>query len=209
MKKHNIFITFEGGEGTGKTTAAELVQRKLEAEGLPVFLTREPGGAGLAIAEDIRGIIMKHGDVDPVTELLLFEASRREHIVKTIVPNLNEGKLVISDRFQDSTIVYQGIARGIDKDVIFKANKIAVDTYQPELVFIFDLDPELGLKRIIDNQRTRNRFDNESLEFFHKIRDGYLALAETNPEKYIIVDASKTAEEISDYIIDVLKNHEC
>ena len=207
MKKHNIFITFEGGEGTGKTTTAQLVKSKLETKGVEVFLTREPGGQGLALAEDIREIIMKHGDIDPITELLLFNASRREHVSKKIAPNLEKGKLVISDRFIDSTIVYQGIARGIDKNTILEANKIAIQETIPNLVFIFDLDPEIGIKRIIDNEVEINRFDNEGLEFHKKIRKGYKDLLKIDPKKYLLIDSTKSVDEISDYIIDKIEHY--
>lgn len=208
MKKHNIFITFEGGEGTGKSTVAKMVKARLEEEGQPVFLTREPGGRGFAFAEDIRKIIMNHGDIDPITELLLFNASRREHVTKKIVPQLEKGNLVISDRFSDSTIVYQGIAKGVDKDVILEANNIAVQNNGPSLVFIFDLDPITGMKRISDNNRETNRFDDEGTEFHNKIRDGYLELASTNTDKYIVVDASQTPDEVTEFIINKIKEYE-
>lgn len=206
--KFNLFITFEGGEGTGKSTISKLVKEKLALEGVGVFLTREPGGKGVPFAEDIRKVIMDHGDIDLVTELLLFEASRREHIIKKIVPALNEGKLVISDRFEDSTIVYQGIVKGVDIETVRSANEIARGEYSPSLVFIFDLDPAIGLERISDGDRDTNRFDHEGIEFHNKIRQGYATLATTDEKKYIIVDAAKSPDEVSNFIINKLKEYE-
>ena len=207
-KKLNLFITFEGGEGTGKSSAAKIIKAKLTQEGFDVFLTREPGGKGLPFAEDIRKIIMNHGNIDLVTELLLFEASRREHITKKIIPALKEGKLVISDRFEDSTVVYQGIVKGIDIDTIKSANKIATGNNSPSLVFIFDLDPEEGIARINIGNRETNRFDEEGMNFHRKIREGYHTLAESDKNKYIIVDASKPIEEVAEFIISKIKEYE-
>lgn len=205
--KLNLFVTFEGGEGSGKSSAAKLVKEKLINENIDVFLTREPGGKGVPFAEDIRKVIMDHDDIDLITELLLFEASRREHLVKKIVPALNDGKLVISDRFEDSTIVYQGIVKGVDIETIHNANKIARGDYSPSLVFVFDLDPIIGLERISNGNRGTNRFDNEGIEFHKKIRNGYLSLAKTDNKKYIIVDATKTLDEVSDFIIKKIKEY--
>ncbi len=206
MKKHNIFITFEGGEGAGKSTVSKVVKNKLEKKGQVVYLTREPGGKDLPFAEDIRKIIMKHGDIDPITELLLFNASRREHVAKKITKHLEMGELVISDRFQDSTIVYQGMVKGIDIQSILSANYIAVGEYSPKYVFIFDLDPIIGLKRILDNERETNRFDNEGLNFHKEVREGYLTLAKNDINKYVVLDATKNPDELADKIIDVIEN---
>ncbi len=206
MKKLNIFISFEGGEGTGKSTVSKIVKEKLENKGQKVYLTREPGGKDLLFAEDVRKIIMKHSDIDPITEILLFNASRREHVVKKINKHLNSGKLVISDRFEDSTIVYQGMVKGIDLEKIVMANNIAVDNNSPKYVFIFDLDPKIGLKRISDNNRETNRFDKEGIDFHSKVRESYLTLARNNPNKYIILDATRNPEEIADKIITIIGN---
>lgn len=208
MKKLRKFITFEGGEGTGKSTTAKYLKDLLQRRGYDAYVTREPGGQGLAIAEDIRKIIMNHGNMHPITELLLFNASRREHVDKVIEPKLNEGSIVISDRFADSTLVYQGTARNVDIETIKQANAIGMQETVPELVFIFDLDPEEGRKRILDNNRHTNRFDEEGIRFHEKIREGYLALHKSNPEKYILVDASKSTEEIAEYIFNIVTKDE-
>ncbi len=209
MKKLNLFITFEGGEGTGKSTTASALGDRLELDGYKVQVTREPGGQGLSIAEDIRGIIMNHGEIHPITELLLFNASRREHVDKVIKPRLDDGFIVISDRFSDSTTVYQGIVKNVDKETIIKANEIAMQDTVPDYVFIFDLDPMIGRKRILSNHsREINRFDNEGLAFHEKIRNGYLELQKTDPSKYILIDASKSTDEIVEQIYNVIINHE-
>lgn len=205
---NNIFISFEGGEGTGKSTAALLVKKKLETKGISVFLTKEPGSDELKFAEDIKKIIMQNNDIDPITELLLFNASRREHIVKKIIPALEKGQYVISDRFSDSTLIYQGIAKGVDKNTIISANNIATQNLEPSLVFVFDLDPKIGLERIEKNRRETNRFDKENLSFHSKIRKGYKELYKSNKKKYILVKACKTPEEISDFILEKIIKHE-
>jgi len=208
VKKHkNIFITFEGGEGAGKSTVAKIVKKKLEQNGQPVFLTREPGGTNLKFSEDVRKIIMKHEDIDPITELLLFEAARREHITKKIIPNLKKGNLVISDRFADSTIVYQGIVKKIGEKIATCANDIAVGDNYPDLVFIFDIDPKIGFARIKNNKRQTNRFDNEGLEFHKKIRESYLKISNKNKDKYKLLDATKKPEIIADEIVEIIKKY--
>jgi len=208
VKKHkNIFITFEGGEGAGKSTVAKIVKKKLEKNGQPVFLTREPGGTNLKFSEDVRKIIMKHEDIDPITELLLFEAARREHITKKIIPNLKKGNLVISDRFADSTIVYQGIVKKIGEKIATCANDIAVGDNYPDLVFIFDIDPKIGFARIKNNKRQTNRFDNEGLEFHKKIRESYLKISNKNKDKYKLLDATKKPEIIADEIVEIIKKY--
>ncbi len=208
MKKLKLFITFEGGEGTGKSTTASALRDKLELEGYQAYVTREPGGHGLAIAEDIRHIIMNHGDMHPITELLLFNASRREHVYKVIKPRLDEGGIVISDRFSDSTVVYQGVVKNVDEKTILAANEIAMQETTPDIVFIFDLDPEEGRRRIYENKRETNRFDAESIAFHKKIRQAYLDLYETNKEKYILIDATQSTDEIVETIFNKIKEHE-
>ncbi len=208
MKKLKLFITLEGGEGTGKSTTASALRDRLELEGYDAYVTREPGGRGLAIAEDIRKIIMNHGEMSPITELLLFNASRREHVDKVIKPKLDDGYIVISDRFADSTVVYQGIVKNVDKSTIIAANEIAMQETVPQFVFIFDLDPVEGRKRIHDNNRETNRFDQEGIAFHNKIREGYLKLRESNPKKYIIVDATKSTDEIVEFIYNKIQEYE-
>lgn len=208
VKKLNLFITFEGGEGTGKSTTLQALKYKLETEGYLVKTTREPGGRGLSIAEDIREVIMNHGEIHPITELLLFNASRSEHVDKVISPWLEQGNIVISDRYSDSTVVYQGLVKNVDIDTIVKANEIGTQGIDPTYVFIFDLDPNVAIKRILVNGRSTNRFDDEGIQFHEDIRKGYLKLHSQNPDKYILLDASKSTEEIVDDIYNKIIEHE-
>ena len=195
MKKHNIFVTFEGGEGTGKSTISKLIVEKLHAHSIDVTLTREPGGKNLPVSEDIRKTIMKYNNIDTTTELLLFEASRREHITKVIKPALANGHMVISDRFADSTFVYQGIVKGLPLQLVERANDIAVQDAYPHLTIIFDLDPKIGLKRIQESSRQKNRFDKENIEFHQKVREAFLDL-KGRDKRYKVIDASKPINEV-------------
>ena len=205
VKKHSdkgIFITFEGGEGVGKSTVAKMVEERLISLKKEVFLTREPGGTELKFAEEIREIIMQHKDIDPITELLLFNASRREHLVKKIIPNLKKGKIVISDRFSDSTLVYQAIVKGVSLQTFNKANEISVGESAPTFVFIFDLDPKIGMERISLSNKKTNRFDIEGIDFHKKVREAYLKLYQSDMRKYILIDASRTPQEITEIILE-------
>lgn len=194
------FITFEGGEGTGKSTVARKVKTLLNQKGYDVYLTREPGGQDVPFSESIRKVIMEHDDIDLITELFLFAASRREHLVKKIIPALDKGSIVISDRFKDSTLVYQGMVKQLPLDIIKNVNQITIEKYNPDLVFIFDLDPLIGQERISKGQRATNRFDSESLAFHNKVRQGYLSLVASDPKKYILVDATNSPEQIAIFI---------
>ncbi len=196
MKKHNIFITFEGGEGSGKTTVIKKVQEKLEKLSIRTLVTREPGGNHLEFQKEIRRIIMENKDLDLMTELLLFSADRREHITKVIKPALANGDMVISDRYADSTTVYQGVVKGLSKSIVGTVNKIVTADAIPHLTFIFDIDPEVAQERMTKNQRKRNRFDDENLDFHHKVRKAFLDLAKKDPVRYKVIDASKPVEEV-------------
>ena len=209
MKKHNkgVFITFEGGEGAGKSTVVKLVEKYLISKNFNIFLTREPGGTGLKFSEEIRRVIMDYNDIDPITELFLFNASRREHMNKKIIPSLNKGEIVISDRFSDSTYIYQCVVKGVDPKVFFQVNKITVEDNDPSLVFIFDIDPKDGMKRISLEQRKTNRFDKENINFHKKIRAAYLELYKSNKSKYILIDASKSLEDITKEISEKIINY--
>lgn len=188
-----LWISFEGGEGSGKTSLIEGLVNKLEERGLNYMVTREPGGVPLA--EKIRDVIMTRTEIpmDPMTEAILFAASRRQHLVEKVLPGLEAGKIVLMDRYVDSSVVYQGYGRGLGMERIWQLNLFATDGHMPELTFYLDLDPEVGLRRIHKNQREINRLDEESLDFHRKIREGYLIL--TNKEKRIHqLDANKALE---------------
>ncbi|MCR4562926.1 MAG: dTMP kinase [Bacilli bacterium] len=192
-----MFITFEGGEGSGKSTAIKKIVETLQKEGYEVVLTREPGGT--PISEEIRNVILdkKNTNMDPRTEALLYAASRRQHIVEKIIPALKEGKIVLCDRYLDSSLAYQGGARGLGVDKILEVNQYATDGFEPDLTLLFDIEPEKGLARIAANAgREVNRLDLEKIQFHHDVRNAFLGLAKRFPQRYFIVDASKSIEEV-------------
>ncbi len=204
--KNGLFITLEGGEGSGKSTILTNIIEYLEKNNYEVVKTREPGG--VRIAEDIRNIILdkKNTNMDGKTEALLYAASRRQHLVEKVIPNLKKGKIVISDRYLDSSLVYQGYARNIGMDEILNINLFAIDNTLPKLTLILDIDPKIGLQRINKNsQREVNRLDLETLEFHNKVRKGYLKLKELFPERIHIIDASKSIEEVTKDCIEQIE----
>lgn len=197
-----LFITFEGGEGSGKTTIAKMVQDELIKEGHEVILTREPGG--VKISEQIRDVIVdtNNKEMDSKTEALLYAASRRQHLVEKVFPALQEGKIVICDRYLDSSLVYQGIARGIGIDEVYTMNLFATDNKLPDLTLFFDIDPQLGLQRINSNSnREINRLDLESLEFHKKVYNGYLTICNTYTDRIKKIDASQSIEDVFNQVM--------
>ena len=196
MKK-GIFITLEGPEGAGKTTVVNLLSQKLEAEGYRVLQTREPGG--IDIAEQIRKVILdkQNTAMDPRTEALLYAAARRQHLVEKVLPALEENYIILCDRFVDSSLAYQGYARGLGIDEVFSINSFAIDGKMPKLTLYFDIEPELGLERINQHKgREVNRLDLEELEFHHKVREGYHKLINRDPKRIYKIDASKSIEQV-------------
>ena len=205
-----MFITLEGPEGSGKTTAVEAAVKALEAKGYQIVRTREPGGT--PIAEQIRNVILDKANtnMDPRTEALLYAASRRQHLVEKVWPALKEGKIVICDRYLDSSLAYQGGARGLGVDNILNVNLFATENTFPDLTLLFDITPEEGLKRISANaDREVNRLDLEKLEFHHKVRDTFLALAKRYPERFVIIDASKSRDEVAKATLDAIMSRLC
>lgn len=192
-----LFVTIEGPEGSGKTTIGKKIVEKLIASGYEVIYTREPGG--IEIAEQIRNVILdvKNTNMDPRTEALLYAASRRQHLIEKIVPALKDNKIIICDRFVDSSLAYQGHARKLGIDNVYEINKFAIDTLMPDLTLLFDIDPKLGLERINANKlREVNRLDLEQLEFHTLVREGFLKIQSREPNRIKIVDASKSIEEV-------------
>lgn len=193
----SLFITFEGGEGSGKSSAIAGVKKYLEEKGYDVILTREPGGT--KISEQIRNVILdkENTEMDSRTEALLYAASRRQHLVEKIWPSIKQGKIVICDRYLDSSLAYQGHARGLGVEDILKVNEYATEGTFPNITFLLDITPEQGLNRIQANSsREVNRLDLEKMSFHHKVRDGYLALAKRFEDRYVIIDASKPLEAV-------------
>ena len=191
-----LFITFEGGEGCGKTTVIKALQKELNDSGFGTLVTREPGGS--VIAEQIRNIILdkKNTLMDPKTEALLYAASRRQHLVEIIIPALEKGTLVLSDRYLDSSLAYQGYARGIGIEEVMSINRFAIADTMPSLTFFLDLKPEEGLKRIaLHRSNEINRLDLEKLSFHQKVYDAYKLLLKKYPERIVRIDASQTIED--------------
>ena len=201
-----MFITLEGTEGSGKTSAINLVVERLKNEGYTIVQTREPGGT--PIAEQIRNVILdvNNTSLDPRAEALLYAASRRQHLVEKVWPAIKEGKIVICDRYLDSSLAYQGNARGLGIENVLKVNEFATEGTFPDITFFFDIDPELGLERIAMNQsREVNRLDLEKLSFHKSVREGFTKLASLYPNRYVVIDASKSREEVFNDCINVIK----
>ncbi|HNX15971.1 MAG TPA: dTMP kinase [Bacilli bacterium] len=205
-----MFITLEGPEGSGKTTAVEFAVTKLQEMGYQIVRTREPGGT--VISEQIRNVILDKTNtaMDSRTEALLYAASRRQHLVEKIWPALKSGKIVICDRYLDSSLAYQGGARGLGIEEVLNVNLFATENTWPNLTLLFDLDPVIGLSRISSNdKREVNRLDLEKLEFHKKVRETFLKLAKQYPERYIIIDASKSREEVAKATLDAILSKIC
>lgn len=202
-----IFISFEGPDGAGKTTVLEAILpqlKKLVAK--EVITTREPGG--VAIAESIRDLILdiNHTNMDDKTELLLYIAARRQHLVERILPELKKGNLVLVDRFIDSSVAYQGYGRGLDADAVTWLNNFATDGLQPDLTLYFDVDSQIGLTRIEKNkEREVNRLDLEQLDMHCRVRSGYLKLAQENPDRIVTIDAARPLEEVITDALFIIK----
>lgn len=195
------FITIEGLDGSGKTTVLEHIKVFLEKESYPIELTREPGGTEKS--EAIRNIIL-NGSIDKRTEVLLFAASRREHVVKKILPALNKGKIVISDRFLDSSIAYQVFARQVAYEEVMKINEFATENLTPDLTLYFDVDVKIALTRT-KNRVDNNALDNEKLDFYQKVKDGYDNLAQKNQSRIIKIDANQPLENVIEKTLNIIK----
>ncbi|MEW6115286.1 MAG: dTMP kinase [Nitrospirota bacterium] len=200
-----IFISFEGIEGSGKTTQAKLLSDRLSEDGYEVVLTQEPGGT--VISNRIREILLlpEHKGMSSMTELLLYNAARVQHLSEKILPSINEGKVVITDRFTDSTIAYQGYARGIDLTLITSLDIVATGGMRPDLTILFDLDVETGLKRNRGINKV-DRFELEKVEFHKKVREGYLRIAEQEPQRVKVVDASLSSDEVKEQVWKIVKS---
>ena len=202
----SLFVTFEGGEGSGKSTVLKQVNEILLSEGHSTLLTREPGGT--PISEQIRNVILDKANtsMDPRTEALLYAASRRQHLVEKIWPALKEGKIVLCDRFLDSSLAYQGGARGLGMDEILEVNRYATEGQFPDITLFFDLDPSIGLQRIAANAgREVNRLDLERMTFHEKVRASFQKLASLYPERYVTIDASQPLEKVVEDSIKAIK----
>lgn len=202
-----MFITFEGPEGSGKTSVAQKIVELLEEKGYKVVLTREPGGT--PIAEQIRDIILdkENTALDARAEALLYAASRRQHLIEKVWPALRENKIVICDRFLDSSLAYQGVGRNLGVEEVLNINLFATEHIFPHLTLLFDISPEQGLERIARNKnREVNRLDLENLSFHTKVREAFLNLAKQYRDRFIIIDASLPLEEVIEASIKAILN---
>ncbi|MBF0200296.1 MAG: dTMP kinase [Desulfamplus sp.] len=206
-----MFITLEGIEGSGKTTQMPIIVQFLKSKGHEVVMTREPGAT--EIGQKIRSILLdpENSTISPLCELLLYAADRAQHLDHIVLPSLEAGKTVLCDRFADATTVYQGAARGIDPLLIKDIHAVVPGNLKPHLTFLFDLDPKTGLARTFDalahgeRGHKESRFERESLDFHHRVRQGYLALARQERDRFVVVDASLSRDEISGNIIAELE----
>jgi len=194
-----IFITMEGPDGAGKTTQIEALSAYLREQGYEVLITREPGGT--AISEAVRGILLDpaYKEMKPETELLLYASARAQLVGEVIGPAVDAGKAVISDRFVDSSVVYQGIARGLGVETVYEVNRPAIGAYMPDVTILLDLPAEVGIARK-KNQAELDRMEQESLEFHKKVAEGYRTLAKRDPERIQTIDATLPIDTICDMI---------
>lgn len=196
-----MFITFEGIEGCGKTTQVNLLVNYLETNNISCLKTLEPGGTD--IGQDIRKILLnsKNTHLAPLTELILYAADRAQHVSEVIKPALDQGKWVICDRYFDATVAYQGFGRGMDMELIESFNCQAAAGVSPDLTILMDCPEEVGLKRALERNKTQDledqgRFEKEKMEFHRRVRDGYLNLAEKYRDRFRIIDASRSVDEV-------------
>ena len=203
---NNLFITFEGGDGSGKSTQVNLLKDYLDNLNFETIKTREPGGT--PSAEILRDLLTT-GEVEkwtPMSEALLMWASRYEHLIQVIEPALNSGKNVICDRFYDSTYAYQGVAHNLGIDKMEKLKKIIIGDIEPDVTFVLDIDPKVGLKRSLDRSDKENRFESYNIDFHNKIRSAFLEIAKKNKNRCVVIDASLNEQEINNLIITVIDN---
>ncbi len=202
-----MFITFEGPDGSGKSTVIKKVYEKLINDGYPIILTREPGGT--PIAEKIRNVILDNDNtaLDARTEALLYAASRRQHLVEKIRPALKEGKIVLCDRFLDSSLAYQGGGRHLGIENVLNVNLFATENTYPDLTLFFNISPEEGLKRVsADKKRIADRLDNENENFHHDVYNAFLKVVNDNKNRIVVIDATKSIDEVVDSAYKIIKD---
>ncbi len=201
IMEKGLFITFEGTDGCGKTTQIEMLKDYFEKQGRTVLLTREPGAKGLGTK--LREILLNYdGEVSPVCESFLFLADRAQHVDTIIKPAVARGEIVLCDRHTDSTVAYQGYGRELDIEQIKMLNNIATSGLKPDLTFIFDIDIDTAQKRVGKN---KDRMESAGIEFFKRVRNGYLEIAKQEPERVKVLDGSKSIETIHNELLEILQ----
>ena len=196
-----LFITFEGADGCGKTTQIELLDKYLREKGKKTLLTREPGAKGLGVK--LREILLNYdGEVSPQCESFLFLADRAQHVDCIIKPALNEGTVVLCDRHTDSTVAYQGYGRGLDLNRINMLNEIATGGLKPDLTIVFDVDIETSMQRV---GKEKDRMESAGVEFFNKVREGYLEIAKKEPNRVKVIYSSDTIENIHKQVVELIE----
>lgn len=201
-----LFISFEGNDGSGKSSALQNVLNTLKELKYDVIYSREPGGS--PIAEQIRSLILdpKNFGMDAKTEALLYAASRREHITKTILPALNDGKIVLCDRFLDSSLAYQGYSRGIGIEEVYQMNQFATENLLPDLTIFVCVKPEIGMLRIKKDERALDRLEMEKMEFHQKVYEGYLKVLNKFPNRIVLVNGEQSQEQVLSEVLAIVLN---
>lgn len=198
-----LFITFEGADGCGKTTQINLLKKYLEEKGKEVLLTREPGGRGLG--EKVREILLNYdGVVSDRCESFLFLADRAQNVDVIVKPALAEGKIVLCDRHTDSTVAYQGYGRGLNLDEIYMLNNLATGGKKPDITFVFDVDIETSMQRVGNE---KDRMESAGKEFFNKVRNGYLEIAKSEPDRVKVIDSTKSIEEVHKDVVKIIEKY--
>lgn len=197
----SLFITFEGADGCGKTTQIELLNKYLQEKGFKTLVTREPGAKGLG--EKLREILLNYdGEVSPNCESFLFLADRAQHVDCVIKPALKDGVIVLCDRHTDSTVAYQGYGRQLNIEQIKKLNEIAVNGLKPDLTIVFDIDIETSMQRV---GKTKDRMESAGMDFFNRVRNGYLAIAKEEPTRVKVINSADTIEEIHNQVVKLVE----
>ncbi len=199
--KNGLFITFEGADGCGKTTQIQLLDKYLKEKGFNTLLTREPGSKGLGVK--LREILLNYdGEVSPQAESFLFLADRAQHIDCIIKPAVKEGAIVLCDRHTDSTLAYQGYGRGLDLNRINSLNEIATGGLKPDLTVVFDIDVETSMQRV---GKEKDRMESAGMEFFNRVRNGYLEIAKKEPDRVKVINSSDTIENIHKQVVELIE----
>ncbi|MBQ0005029.1 MAG: dTMP kinase [Clostridiales bacterium] len=197
-----LFITFEGSDGAGKSTQIQLAKEYLESIGIEPIMTREPGGT--SISEKLRDILLdkENSEMSPIAEMMIYASARAQLVAEVIRPAIERGETVVCDRYIDSSIAYQGYGRGLG-DIVEEVNRVAIDGVMPDITFFLDLDPAVGRSRIRSDEM--DRLEQEKLDFHYRVYNGYKKVAEADPKRVAVIDASRTIEEISLEIRTILK----